>query len=101
MAIIAIIIVAFLVHVFLNKIYAKLTYPERKEQPMYDYKSVREAIINAIVHNDWSNEYPPKFEFFSDRLEISSFGGKISLVLYSSFLVELKMHYGLSFWEEF
>ena len=58
-----------------NKIYAKITYPERKEQPMYDYNAVREVIINAIVHNDWSTEYPPKFEFFSDRLEISSFGG--------------------------
>lgn len=58
-----------------NKIYAKITYPERKEQPMYNYKAVREVIINAIVHNDWSNEYPPKFEFFSDRLEVSSFGG--------------------------
>lgn len=58
-----------------NKIFAKITYPERKEQPMYDYKAVREVIINAIVHNDWSNEYPPKFEIFSDRLEVSSFGG--------------------------
>ncbi len=58
-----------------NKIYAKITYPERKEQPMYDYNAVREVIINAIVHNDWATEYPPKFEFFSDRLEISSFGG--------------------------
>lgn len=58
-----------------NKIFAKITYPERKEQAMYDYKAVREVIINAIVHNDWSNEYPPKFEFFSDRLEVSSFGG--------------------------
>jgi len=58
-----------------NKIYVKITYPERKEQPMYDYKAVREVIINAIVHNDWTNEYPPKFEFFNDRLEVSSFGG--------------------------
>jgi predicted HTH transcriptional regulator len=58
-----------------NKVYAKITYPERIEQPMYDYTAVREAVINAIVHNDWSTEYPPKFEFFSDRLEISSFGG--------------------------
>ena len=58
-----------------NKIYAKITYPERKEQPMFDYIAVREVIINAIVHNDWSTEYPPKFEFFSDRLEVSSFGG--------------------------
>lgn len=58
-----------------NKIYAKITYPDRKEQSMYDYTAVREVVINAIVHNDWSTEYPPKFEFFSDRLEISSFGG--------------------------
>lgn len=58
-----------------NKVYAKITYPERIEQPMYDYTAVREAVINAIVHNDWVTEYPPKFEFFSDRLEISSFGG--------------------------
>ena len=58
-----------------NKIYAKITYPERIEQPMYDYNAVREVIINALVHNDWATEYPPKFEFFSDRLEVSSFGG--------------------------
>lgn len=58
-----------------NKIFTKITYPERKEKSMYDYNAVREAIINAIVHNDWSNEYPPKFEFFNNRLEISSFGG--------------------------
>lgn len=58
-----------------NKIYAKITYPERKEESMYDYNAVREVIVNALVHNDWSSENPPKFEFFSDRLEVSSFGG--------------------------
>ena len=58
-----------------NKIYAKITYPERKEESMYDYNAVREVIVNSLVHNDWSSEYPPKFEFFSDRLEVSSFGG--------------------------
>ena len=42
---------------------------------MYDFAAVREAVINAIVHNDWSNEYAPKFEMFSDRLVISSNGG--------------------------
>ena len=42
---------------------------------MYNYDAVREAVINAIVHNDWSSEYSPKFEFFNNRLEISSFGG--------------------------
>ena len=58
-----------------NKIYTKIEYPKRKEIKMYDYVAVREAVVNAIVHNDWSNEYAPKFEMFSDRLVISSNGG--------------------------
>ena len=35
---------------------------------------LREAVINAIVHNDYSFEVPPKFEIFPDRLEITSAG---------------------------
>ena len=58
-----------------NKIFTKIEYPERKEIRMYDFAAVREAVVNAIVHNDWSNEYAPKFEMFSDRLVISSNGG--------------------------
>ena len=58
-----------------NKIYTHIEYPERKEIKMYDFAAVREAVVNAIVHNDWSNEYAPKFEMFSDRLVISSNGG--------------------------
>lgn len=58
-----------------NKTFTKIEYPERKEIKMYDYVAVREAVVNAIVHNDWSNEYSPKFEIFSDRLVISSNGG--------------------------
>lgn len=58
-----------------NKTFTKIEYPERKEIKMYDYIAVREAVVNAIVHNDWSNEYSPKFEIFGDRLVISSNGG--------------------------
>lgn len=58
-----------------NRIFTKIEYPERREIKMYDFAAVREAIINAIVHNDWSNEYAPKFEMFSDKLVISSNGG--------------------------
>ena len=58
-----------------NKIFTKIEYPERKEIKMYDFAAVREAVVNAIVHNDWSNEYAPKFEMFSYRLVISSNGG--------------------------
>ena len=32
------------------------------------------AVINAIVHNDYTLEVPPKLEFFDDRIEITSFG---------------------------
>lgn len=42
---------------------------------MIDPTALREAVINAIVHNDYSNEVPPKFELFLDRLEITSAGG--------------------------
>lgn len=58
-----------------NKTFTKIEYPERKEIKMYDYTAVREAVVNAIVHNDWSNEHSPKFEIFNDRLVISSNGG--------------------------
>ena len=29
---------------------------------------MREAVINAIVHSDFSREIPPVFEIFSDRM---------------------------------
>ena len=37
--------------------------------------ALREAIINAFVHNDFTGEVPPKFEIFPDRMEITSAGG--------------------------
>lgn len=33
-----------------------------------------EAEISAIVHNDYTSELPPKFEFFVDWIEITSLG---------------------------
>jgi len=58
-----------------NKTFTKITYPKRKEQNLFDYSAVREAVVNAIVHNDWSKEYAPKFEMFKNRIVISSNGG--------------------------
>ena len=69
-----------------NRTYTKITYPNRKEIKLYDFIAVREAIINAIVHNDWSNEYSPKFEIFSNKLEISSNGGITEGVSQDEFL---------------
>ena len=57
-----------------NKTFAKITDAERLERKLIDPIALREAVINAIIHNDFSNEVPPKFELFSDRLEITSAG---------------------------
>jgi len=57
-----------------NRTFAKITDTTRLERKQIDLAALREAIINAIVHNDFSNEVPPKFELFSDRLEITSVG---------------------------
>ena len=47
---------------------------ERIEIPLFDEDSVREAVINAFVHNDWKNEIPPTIFMFDDRFEIFSYG---------------------------
>ena len=57
-----------------NKTAATITPMERIETPLWNKVALREAVINAIVHNDYSFEVPPKFEIFPDRLEITSAG---------------------------
>ncbi|MGQ4002596.1 putative DNA binding domain-containing protein [Francisellaceae bacterium CB299] len=57
-----------------NRTFTQITAKERVERKMLDPIALREAVINAIIHNDYSNEIPPKFELFSDRLEITSAG---------------------------
>lgn len=57
-----------------NYVNTQLTPKTRIETPLWDDQAVKEAVINAIVHNDYTREVPPKFELFSDRLEITSAG---------------------------
>lgn len=58
-----------------NTTYAKIEYFGRKEQEMIDSSALKEAIINAIVHNDYSYGNSPIIELYSDRVEITSAGG--------------------------
>ena len=58
-----------------NITFAQITSKERIETRLWDMIALREAIINAIVHNDYTREVPPKVEFFDDRIEITSYGG--------------------------
>ncbi len=60
-----------------NKTFAKITPGAREERTLYDNVAMREAVINAFVHNDYSDLMSPVFEIFSDRLEITSYGGLI------------------------
>ncbi|MBR6067222.1 MAG: putative DNA binding domain-containing protein [Bacteroidales bacterium] len=57
-----------------NYVNTKLTPKTRIDTPLWDDRAVKEAVINAIVHNDYTREVSPKFELFSDRLEITSAG---------------------------
>jgi len=36
--------------------------------------ALREAVVNAIVHNDFTTEIPPLFEIFADKIVITSAG---------------------------
>ena len=58
-----------------NRRSAKITPRTRIEKTLVDATALKEAIINAIVHNDYSSGIPPVFEIFSDRISITSYGG--------------------------
>ena len=60
-----------------NVTMAKVTSTTRDEKNLVEPIPMREAIINAIVHTDYSREIPPVFELFSDRMEFTSYGGLI------------------------
>lgn len=51
---------------------------ERADKPEYPIEAIREAVLNALIHRDYSHfteGTPIQIDFFSDRLEIHSPGG--------------------------
>ena len=61
-----------------NKTFTKITgAAKRLERRMIDRIALREAFINAMVHNDYSREVPPLVEIYSNRLVITSYGGLV------------------------
>jgi ATP-dependent DNA helicase RecG len=57
-----------------NRTATRITSKERIERRLWDTVALRDTVINAIIHNDFTNEAVPKFEIFDDRLEITSAG---------------------------
>ncbi|MDR1498086.1 MAG: putative DNA binding domain-containing protein, partial [Puniceicoccales bacterium] len=50
----------------------------REEKRYVDAAALREILINAFAHNDYSNGDTPIFEIFQDRFEITSYGGLVT-----------------------
>ncbi|MDD2634589.1 MAG: putative DNA binding domain-containing protein [Bacteroidales bacterium] len=74
-----------------NKTFSKITSKERIDKRLWNAVALREAIINAIIHNDYTREIPPKFEIFSDRLEITNYGGLFEGMLQEDFFDGLSL----------
>jgi len=60
-----------------NKTFTKITSTKRQEKQMVNSLALKEAVINAVVHNDYIREVPPVFEIFSDRITVTSYGGLV------------------------
>ncbi|MDY4079011.1 MAG: putative DNA binding domain-containing protein [Clostridium sp.] len=60
-----------------NSTMATVTSTKRIEKNLVESIPMREAVINTIVHSDFSREIPPVFEIFSDRMVFTSYGGLI------------------------
>lgn len=47
----------------------------RKRYWDYPPEVIRELLVNAFVHRDWTNANINRIEIYSDRMEVTSFGG--------------------------
>lgn len=52
-----------------NRTFARVTYPFRQEKRLIDSDSLREAVINAFVHDDYSDLLSPSFYIFLTDLK--------------------------------
>ncbi len=59
----------------INVVNVKLNEGIRKEIPLFPFESLREAWVNACLHNSWNERIPPSIFMFDDRIEIVSYGG--------------------------
>lgn len=51
---------------------------EREQHRLFNGRALREALINAIIHNDYTAEVQPLVEIYADRISITSYGGLVS-----------------------
>lgn len=58
-----------------NKVFTTITSSKRIEKRLFDPIAMREAVINDLVHSDYTYENTPTFRIFDNRIEIISVGG--------------------------
>jgi len=58
-----------------NTTFSRITSKGREDRDKFNPIAMRELVVNAIVHNNYFSNGLPTFEEFSNRFEISSFGG--------------------------
>jgi predicted HTH transcriptional regulator len=68
-----------------NRTFAKITSKKRLEKNLVNKVALREAVINAFVHNDYSRGDTPIFEIFSDKIRITSYGGLVEGITQDDF----------------
>ena len=57
-----------------NKTFARITFGRRLERKLVDTVALREAVLNALLHNEYAYGGTPKVEMFDDRIEVTSSG---------------------------
>ncbi|GHV24064.1 transcriptional regulator [Clostridia bacterium] len=67
-----------------NRTFAKITAKNRIEKERVNTIALREAVINSIVHNDYTKGVP-LVEIFADRIVITSCGGLVEGLTESDF----------------
>lgn len=58
-----------------NRGITKITSTTRSTKNLVDIDCLREAVYNALAHNDWLNGGTPSVYVYSDRVEVISYGG--------------------------
>jgi len=67
-----------------NRTFAKITSKKRLEKERVNTIALREAVINAIVHNDYTKGVP-LIEVFTDKIVVTSCGGLVEGLTESDF----------------
>ncbi|MCL2144379.1 MAG: putative DNA binding domain-containing protein [Endomicrobia bacterium] len=63
----------------------KQGFKPRLDKKYVDKEALREAVINAFVHNDYSRDDTPIFEVFEDRFEITTYGNPLEYMTEEAF----------------